>query len=177
MFGMKELILETSGDEGVVAIVEDGQLLGEHRLPGGPELSKMLGPAVKQLTSVHGTNFDRIVVGTGPGSFTGIRVGRAMAESLSTGWGVPLCPVCSLLGYEGTVIVDARSSGFYIQEPGEEVRLVPAEQAALLLRGPVVSPHPHKIQQRLPSVHPKQAFISPLLLAQNASIPYNQTST
>jgi len=176
MFGMKELILETSGDEGLVAVIEDGKLFGEERLPGGPELSKMLGTAVKGLILKHGTDFDRIVVGTGPGSFTGIRVGRAMAESLSMGWGVPLHTVCSLLGYEGMVVVDARSGGFYVQEPAAEVRLVPLEQAALLLRGPVVSPHPDKIRQRLPSVHPTQASISPLLLAQNALISYNQAS-
>jgi tRNA threonylcarbamoyl adenosine modification protein YeaZ len=176
MFGMKELIVETSGDEGLVAVIEDGKLLGEERLPGGPELSKMLGLMVKKLILKHGTNFDRIVVGTGPGSFTGIRVGRAMAESLSMGWDVPLVTVCSLLGYEGTVVIDARSSGFYVQKPGEEVQLVPVERAEPLLRGNVVSPHPEKIRQRLPSVHPTKVFLSPLLLAQNTSIPYNETS-
>src|SRR5262245_46550922 len=46
MFGMKELIVETSGDEGLVAVLKDGHMLGETRLPGGPELSKRLGTAV-----------------------------------------------------------------------------------------------------------------------------------
>ncbi len=187
---MKELIVDTSGDEGLVAVVENGQVLGETRLPGGPTLSKTLGVVVKEIVCAHGTSYDRIVVGVGPGSFTGIRVGVAMAESLSLGWQVPLHTVCSLLGYEGTAVVDARSGGFYVQEPGKPAQLVPMAQAEQVFRvlGQLVSPHPSKISQRLPSIHPTPCFLSPLLLShfsqphpspliyldQNTSLPYNE---
>jgi tRNA threonylcarbamoyl adenosine modification protein YeaZ len=43
-----------------------------------------------------GRTADRILVGVGPGSFTGIRVGIAAAHGLAIGWGAGLCGMSSL---------------------------------------------------------------------------------
>ena len=51
-----------------------------------PMLAEMLG----------GRTADRIIVGVGPGSFTGIRVGLAAAHGLAIGWNAELSGMSSL---------------------------------------------------------------------------------
>ncbi|MBD3271957.1 MAG: tRNA (adenosine(37)-N6)-threonylcarbamoyltransferase complex dimerization subunit type 1 TsaB [Elusimicrobia bacterium] len=80
--------------------------------------SENLFPALKQLFrgSEKNTVPDFIAVDIGPGSFTGIRVGIAMARALGQAWKRPLIGVVSLdalawsvIGYAGHVccIIDA----------------------------------------------------------------------
>jgi tRNA threonylcarbamoyladenosine biosynthesis protein TsaB len=44
----------------------------------------------------EGGRADRIIVGCGPGSFTGVRIGIAAARGLGLGWDVPVIGVSSL---------------------------------------------------------------------------------
>ncbi|MEO5774242.1 MAG: tRNA (adenosine(37)-N6)-threonylcarbamoyltransferase complex dimerization subunit type 1 TsaB [Sphingomicrobium sp.] len=56
--------------------------------------SERLVPLIAEL--LDGRMPEMIIVGVGPGSFTGIRVGIAAAHGLSIGWGVPLAGMSSL---------------------------------------------------------------------------------
>jgi len=47
--------------------------------------SERLVPMLDEL--LEGRRADRILVGVGPGSFTGIRVGIAAAQGMAIGWG------------------------------------------------------------------------------------------
>jgi tRNA threonylcarbamoyladenosine biosynthesis protein TsaB len=69
---------------------------------------------------------DAIVVGHGPGAFTGVRMGLAAAQALALAWQLPLIPVSSLAsmaegvcqaGHEGPVFaaLDARMGEVYWQ--------------------------------------------------------------
>ncbi len=61
--------------------------------------AEVLAPGVKSLFAdpvEEGPALDAIVVGTGPGPFTGLRSGIAMARTLSFTWGVPLYGMMSL---------------------------------------------------------------------------------
>jgi len=69
----------------------------------------------EQMRSVH--------VGLGPGSFTGLRVGCAIALGLAQGFQIPLCGLpsvavtawCNLApGERGTVVLDARGGALYL---------------------------------------------------------------
>src|SRR5204863_8550934 len=53
-----------------------------------------LVPMLAEL--LNGRTARRILVGLGPGSFTGIRVGIAAAHGLAIGWGAELCGMSSL---------------------------------------------------------------------------------
>jgi tRNA threonylcarbamoyladenosine biosynthesis protein TsaB len=80
-------------------LVVDGNIIGEINLDLGREQSSRLPFIIEQLLGFHhmGLNsIDRIAVTTGPGYFTGIRVGLSYAIALAEGIGVPVIPVGSL---------------------------------------------------------------------------------
>lgn len=96
---MRILALETSSRRGSVALLEDQRLIAclEHEQPNSH--AERLLPMVEQLLTEAGwpkSSLDRLGVGVGPGSFTGLRVGIALAEGLSVGLDRPLCGVGSL---------------------------------------------------------------------------------
>ncbi len=65
---------------------------------------RRITPAVKEVLRASGTEKpDLIITSTGPGSFTGIRVGVSLARNLSQLWHIPVYGVNSLL-YYGTDI-------------------------------------------------------------------------
>src|SRR6476646_1244535 len=56
--------------------------------------SERLVPMIAEL--MDGRSADRILVGVGPGSFTGIRVGISAANGLAIGWNAELAGMSSL---------------------------------------------------------------------------------
>jgi tRNA threonylcarbamoyladenosine biosynthesis protein TsaB len=61
--------------------------------------AEVLAPGVASLfrdAASAGPTLDAIIVGVGPGPFTGLRSGIAMARTLSFAWQVPLHGMCSL---------------------------------------------------------------------------------
>jgi tRNA threonylcarbamoyladenosine biosynthesis protein TsaB len=61
---------------------------------------------------------ERIVVGRGPGSFTSIRIGLAMARSLALALGVPVAGASTLDAYVvGTPVIDARRGEVFTTGP------------------------------------------------------------
>ncbi|AIY01664.1 molecular chaperone, inactive metal-dependent protease like protein [Arthrobacter sp. PAMC 25486] len=61
--------------------------------------AEVLAPGIQELFTdpvTEGPALDAIVVGTGPGPFTGLRAGIAMARTLSFSWSVPLYGMMSL---------------------------------------------------------------------------------
>jgi tRNA threonylcarbamoyl adenosine modification protein YeaZ len=107
--------------------------------------SERLVPMIGEL--LDGRTADRILVGVGPGSFTGIRVGIAAAHGLAIGWDAELSGLSSLAllaagaAQEGEVaaaVIGGHGELFVQQfdamtaEPTSELRnLVPAEAAAV----------------------------------------------
>jgi tRNA threonylcarbamoyladenosine biosynthesis protein TsaB len=98
--GVRTLALETSTRRGSVALLEDGSLVTalEHEQPNAH--AELLLPLLERALAETGwakSSLDRLGVGVGPGSFTGLRVGIALAEGLSVGLDRPLIGVGSLL--------------------------------------------------------------------------------
>lgn len=96
---MKVLGLDTSTFTGGAGLVADGQLVGEFVLGVAANHAERLMPAVE--TVLAGANWkhgdvDAISVASGPGSFTGLRIGVATAKTLAYAWGKPLIGVSTL---------------------------------------------------------------------------------
>ena len=102
--------------------------------------SERLVPMIAEL--LDGRTAERILVGVGPGSFTGIRVGIAAAHGLAIGWDAELSGMSSLgliaAGRELAVAVIGGHGELFVQEfgaSGEPVsdlrNLLPASAAAV----------------------------------------------
>jgi tRNA threonylcarbamoyladenosine biosynthesis protein TsaB len=91
------LAIDTATSEVVVAAGSlDGELLGAVLIQAGHRHGEVLLPAIGRLTgeaNLRRSRIDAIVVGTGPGAFTGLRVGIATAKGLAHALGRPIVGV------------------------------------------------------------------------------------
>ena len=82
----------------VAAGSPDGELLAEEAFEGRYRHSQELLPAIVRLTDRAGlqlADLQGIVAGTGPGAFTGLRVGLATAKTLAHELGRPIVGISS----------------------------------------------------------------------------------
>jgi len=126
------LAFDTATGVATSALVQDGETLGERAgLPG------RLLQDVHELLIEAGTappELGGIAVGTGPGSFTGIRVGLAAARALAFALEVPVAGVSTLdvlaAGAPGALpVIDARRREVFTLLDGQPVACAPAELA------------------------------------------------
>ena len=91
------LAIDTSGTNALVALGElDGTLITERRWPAGYRHGEELLTRIDEMLTNTGTfkaGIGGIVVGTGPGAFTGLRVGLATAKALARGLGVDIAGI------------------------------------------------------------------------------------
>ena len=116
--------------------------------------AERLVPMVAELLA--GRSAETILVGVGPGSFTGIRVGIAAAHGLAIGWGAELRGMSSLAllaaqaggADEVAAAIDGGHGELFVQQfdgatlgpSGEAMTLPPAEAALLVTADLVVGP-------------------------------------
>ena len=88
------LAFDTATDRATSALVRDGNVLGERT----SRASWVLADADELLreAGVEEADITHLAVGTGPGSFTGIRIGLAAARGLSFSLGIPVAGVSTL---------------------------------------------------------------------------------
>lgn len=82
---MKVLAIDSSGLVASIAVVEDETLIGEYSVNYKKTHSQTLLPMldeVAKMIELDLTTIDVIAVSSGPGSFTGLRIGSATAKGL-----------------------------------------------------------------------------------------------
>lgn len=98
---MKILGLDSSGLVAGVAVVEDEVLLAEYTTDYKKTHSQTLLPMLEELTNMIELDLntiDAIAIASGPGSFTGLRIGSATAKGLGLALNKPLVEVPTLEG-------------------------------------------------------------------------------
>jgi tRNA threonylcarbamoyladenosine biosynthesis protein TsaB len=100
------LLIETSGRSGFVAVAEGPTLLEIRRLEEARRHARDLAPATLALLTARGwkaRDLNGVVVGLGPGSYTGLRVGIMSAKTLAYAVG------CALIGVETFAVIAAQA--------------------------------------------------------------------
>lgn len=122
---MKILGIDSSGLVASVAVWEDGIILGEYTTNYKKTHSQTLLPMLdelKKMIELDLKTLDAIAIASGPGSFTGLRIGSATAKGLGLALEKPLVEVptleglaYNLAGVSGLVcpILDARRNQVY----------------------------------------------------------------
>lgn len=121
---MLALVVDTSTPAVTAAVIDVAFLdvRSEKTVVDGRAHGELLAPLVSAALAEAGTTpsgLVAIVVGTGPGPFTGLRVGLVTAAAMSHALGIPAYGVCSLdafaAGVEGPLLVatDARRKEVY----------------------------------------------------------------
>ena len=117
--------IETSGPRCSVAFVNGETILAEYNFQRTNMHSEILGELVAdglKRTATKADQFDLIAVASGPGSFTGLRIGMAYAKGLAYALNTPILPVSNfdLLAERALpellpvdVLIDARMNRFY----------------------------------------------------------------
>ncbi|MCR4641140.1 MAG: tRNA (adenosine(37)-N6)-threonylcarbamoyltransferase complex dimerization subunit type 1 TsaB [Lachnospiraceae bacterium] len=140
---MKLIALDSSGAVASVALFTEGKLLGEYSIDHKSTHSQTLLPMLNELcrrTDFVLAESDAVAVASGPGSFTGLRIGGAAAKGIAMALNIPVLPVPTLEGlcyrameWPGLIcpMMDARRqqiySGIYRFEEGELRTLFPGE--------------------------------------------------
>ena len=124
------LSLDTATDAASCALVHDGDVLGERRsrsariLADAHELLEHAAMAPREL--------DGIAVGTGPGSYTGLRMGLAAVRALSLSLDLPVAGVSTLAALaagtsDALPVIDARRGEVFTLIEGEPRVLRPED--------------------------------------------------
>ena len=90
----KVLAIDTSTSRTSVAIIEGAKVLYSGFRDGATAHGPSLPALVQEALAV--SDVDEVVVGMGPGPFTGLRVGIAFAQSFALARQIPVRGVCSL---------------------------------------------------------------------------------
>jgi tRNA threonylcarbamoyladenosine biosynthesis protein TsaB len=127
------LAFDTATDVATVALAHNGEVLGERASRAVRVLQD-----VEELLEAAGVRSDEvegIVVGTGPGSYTGLRMGLVTARTLSFSLGVPVAGVSTLDALaagapEAVPVIDGKRKEVFTLVEGEP-RCVAAEALAV----------------------------------------------
>ena len=98
---MKLLALDSSGLVATVAIVSEEGLLAEYTVNYKKTHSQTLLPMLDEISKMVDLDLeevDGIAIASGPGSFTGLRIGAATAKGIGLALNIPIVPVPSLEG-------------------------------------------------------------------------------
>ena len=93
------LALDTCDSRGSIALLDGSRLLAEVPHPPSEEFSSWLLPAVSRLLAEHRVSHADLAgyaVASGPGSFTGVRVGLTTAKAWSEVYHKPIFPASRL---------------------------------------------------------------------------------
>jgi tRNA threonylcarbamoyladenosine biosynthesis protein TsaB len=127
---MLTLAFDTATQVATSALVDDGEVLGE-RVSRAQLLLEDVDALLRQ-GGAHPRDLDAVVVGIGPGSFTGVRIGLAAARGLALSLDLPGAGVSTLAALaagapDALPVIDARRREVFTLLDSEPVVLAPGD--------------------------------------------------
>ena len=127
---MLTLAFDTATAVATSALVDDDEVLGE-RVSRAQTLLEDVDALLRQA-GAHPSDLDRVVVGLGPGSFTGVRIGLAVARGLALSLDLPGAGVSTLAALaagapDALPVIDAKRREVFTLLDGEPRTLTPGE--------------------------------------------------
>jgi tRNA threonylcarbamoyladenosine biosynthesis protein TsaB len=124
------LAFDTATGAATSALVAGDEVLGE-RVSRAQTLLEDLDALLRQA-GAHPSDLDRLAVGTGPGSFTGVRIGLAVARGLALSLELPGAGVSTLRALaagapDALPVIDAKRREVFALVGGEACVLAPAD--------------------------------------------------
>ena len=118
------LALDTCDARGSVAVCDGGRTLGILAHEGDEDYSSWLLPAVGRALRVAGRSMDEVdayAAASGPGSFTGLRVGLTTVKAWSEVYGRPIVAVSRLEAFAAQAGEDARWVAVFVDAHREQI--------------------------------------------------------
>ena len=114
------LAFDTATDVATSALVDDGEVLGARASRPATLLEDV--DALMRQASTRPRDIEALVVGTGPGSFTGTRIGLSIARGLALALGIEGAGVSTLDalaagGERALPVIDARRGEVFVPGP------------------------------------------------------------
>jgi tRNA threonylcarbamoyl adenosine modification protein YeaZ len=137
------LVFDTATTVAVVGLgTSDGRLVAQTAWRAGYRHGQELLARIDGVLSEAGVGLHQlggIVVGSGPGTFTGLRIGLATAKGLAHGLGIPLVGVPTGLALVNAAILvepsAAPAAGLLPAGPSDRILIDPQGRASLLPAG------------------------------------------
>ena len=158
------LAIDTATSRTIVGILDDSEVIFEGFHDGATEHGFAITELVDNALEIC-PNPDQVIVGMGPGPFTGLRVGITFAHTFALAREIPVIGICSLDAIaveqrEYTVAIDARRKEIYWATYKDGKRIV----------GPEVS-KPAEIENFIIDQYPDIKKLVALSASQNISQP------
>jgi tRNA threonylcarbamoyladenosine biosynthesis protein TsaB len=137
------LAMELSTAHGSVAVANAEGILFEARFAAARSHNAQLFDPLGRALEAAGDSLGGIVVGTGPGSYTGARIAIAAAQGISLSRGVPVAGISSLAAClevnDYGILGDARRGRCYLAavrcgELVAEIHLLPPAEISAMMR-------------------------------------------
>ena len=168
------LAIDTATNRTIVAVIEGGKVLYEGFHEGATEHGFAITELVSKALEVS-PKPDQVVVGMGPGPFTGLRVGITFAHIFALARKIPVIGVCSLDAIvvdkdEYTVAIDARRKEIYWASYKDGVRVAgPAVDKPADVSGYILDLYPD--MEKLVALSKSQNVTEPMYLRRPDAVP------
>lgn len=173
------LAIDTSTSRTIVGIIDGDTVLFEKFHEGATDHGRALSDLVSQALKISGPP-QQVVVGMGPGPFTGLRVGIAFAQTFGLARNIPVIGICSLDAIdiqenEYTVAIDARRKEIYWARYRDGIRIEgPSVSKPAEVDGFIIDQYPD--MRKLVALSTSQNITEPMYLRRPDAVPTAERS-
>ena len=168
------LAIDTSNSRTIVGLIDGDSVLFEKFHEGATDHGRALSQLVAEALKVSAPP-QQVVVGMGPGPFTGLRVGISFAHTFGLARNIPVIGVCSLDAIDikkddYTVAIDARRKEIYWARYKDGVRIEgPAVSKPAEVNGFIIDQYPD--MKKLVLLSKSENVTEPLYLRRPDAVP------